>query len=219
MSSTLSNKSKRTLVVKAARAPTPYCATCHKAGKPVSVYTGHFTKSSPGPDGVVVCPLILSTVCKSCRKTGHWTKYCPDLACQSEDDNSVNSNMSKSDLLKKAIHWGEEPSKIVDVATDSNPAIKSFAFAVKFGKQITEHGASPSKRDGSVGERPTSGTSVKEVEIISTPSKPICITPGAPVKSFDNIVAVAYFNPVTPDSTPPQLRRRLWADMDEDDDE
>ena len=192
MSSTLSNKSKRPLAVKAARAPTPYCATCHKAGKPVSVYTGHFTKSSPGPDGVVVCPLILSTVCKSCRKTGHWTKYCPDLACQSEDDNSVNSNMSKSDLLKKAIHWGEEPSKIVDVTTDSNPSIKSFAFAVKFGKQITEP------------------------EIILTPSKPICITHGAPVKSFDNIVAVAYFNPVTPDSTPPQLRRRLWADMDDD---
>jgi len=219
MSSTLSNKYS----VKAARSPTPYCATCHKAGKPVSVYTGHFTKSSPGPDGVVVCPLILSTVCKSCRKTGHWTKYCPDFACRSEDDNSVNSvnsvnsNMSKSDLLKKAIRWGEEPSKIVDATTGANPAIKSFAFAVKFGKQITEH------------------------EIVLTPSKPISITPGAPIKSFDNKllqlpstefscsptpsaparsnVAVAYFNPVTPDSTPPQLRRRLWADMEDDDDE
>jgi hypothetical protein len=59
--------------------PTPYCATCHKIGLPVSEYTSHWTKSSPGPEGVVVCPTILNAECGYCHEKGHWTKFCKKL--------------------------------------------------------------------------------------------------------------------------------------------
>ena len=57
----------------------PYCAVCFKAGKPLDVYTNHFTKSSLGPDAVVVCPTILAASCSYCKKTGHFKSVCPIL--------------------------------------------------------------------------------------------------------------------------------------------
>ena len=53
-----------------------FCGVCHKAGKPASEYESHYTKSKPGPDGVVVCPIILAAVCQRCNKTGHFTDHC-----------------------------------------------------------------------------------------------------------------------------------------------
>jgi hypothetical protein len=58
------------------RNTTPYCGTCHKAGKSFSEYTNHWTRSEPGPNGVIICPLILNTMCSRCKQLGHWVKYC-----------------------------------------------------------------------------------------------------------------------------------------------
>jgi hypothetical protein len=58
-------------------AKSPFCSTCKKAGLTYAEYTSHWTKSSPGPEGIIICPLILNTVCKYCKETGHWIKYCP----------------------------------------------------------------------------------------------------------------------------------------------
>ena len=53
-----------------------YCGVCHKAGKPASEYESHYTRSVPGPNGVITCPIILSAVCKSCGKSGHFSDHC-----------------------------------------------------------------------------------------------------------------------------------------------
>ena len=58
---------------------TPYCKTCHKAGKSYSEYTNHWTRDKPDKDGNIVCPVILNTVCTYCKEKGHWVKYCPNL--------------------------------------------------------------------------------------------------------------------------------------------
>jgi len=56
----------------------PYCGTCHKAGKSISEYTNHWTRSEPGPNGTITCPLILNSICSYCKQKGHWNKYCPN---------------------------------------------------------------------------------------------------------------------------------------------
>jgi hypothetical protein len=58
---------------------TPYCDTCYRKGLSEKEYTSHYTKSEPGPRGVIVCPTILNSVCRSCGGKGHWAseKFCP----------------------------------------------------------------------------------------------------------------------------------------------
>lgn len=58
---------------------TPYCSTCRKAGKSFGEYTNHWTRSEPGPNGFITCPLILNSVCSYCKQKGHWNKYCTAL--------------------------------------------------------------------------------------------------------------------------------------------
>jgi len=54
----------------------PFCATCKNAGLSEKEYRGHYTKSNPGPTGVVICATILSFECGYCHKRGHTTKHC-----------------------------------------------------------------------------------------------------------------------------------------------
>ena len=53
-----------------------YCGVCHKAGKTASEYESHYTKSVPGPYGIVTCPMILSSVCNRCGQSGHFSDHC-----------------------------------------------------------------------------------------------------------------------------------------------
>lgn len=59
---------------------TPYCRTCHNAGKSYNEYTNHWTRDKPGKDGNIICPVILNTVCNYCKEKGHWIKFCPSLS-------------------------------------------------------------------------------------------------------------------------------------------
>ena len=58
---------------------TPYCDTCYRKGVSEKEYTSHYTKSEPGPRGVIVCPTILNSLCRACGGKGHWAseKFCP----------------------------------------------------------------------------------------------------------------------------------------------
>jgi hypothetical protein len=53
-----------------------YCGICHKAGKSVSEYESHYTKSVPGPKGIITCPMILASVCNRCGNSGHFSDHC-----------------------------------------------------------------------------------------------------------------------------------------------
>ena len=56
-----------------------FCGVCQKAGLTEKDYTSHFTKSSPGPTGTVICPTILNNECTFCFKTDHFKSACPAL--------------------------------------------------------------------------------------------------------------------------------------------
>ena len=77
---------------------TPFCSTCHKAGKSIEEYTSHWTKASTSPGAVITCPLILTSACGYCKESGHWTKYCPVLLSRKEeygDNYSTNYSTNK----------------------------------------------------------------------------------------------------------------------------
>jgi hypothetical protein len=57
----------------------PFCKVCQDAGKPESVYTSHFVRSSAQPGSVVTCPTLLALECRFCHKAGHTVKYCTIL--------------------------------------------------------------------------------------------------------------------------------------------
>jgi hypothetical protein len=82
--------------MKSTNAKKALCQVCKDAGKTEKEYTSHFVRDKPGPDGVTVCPLLLSLNCRKCGKKGHTFKYC------------------KVNLEKK-----KEPTRIVEKPNDA----------------------------------------------------------------------------------------------------
>jgi len=58
---------------------------CRDAGRPESEYTSHFVKDQPGPNGKVVCPMLLNQACRICEKPGHTSSYCPQYRSRREE--------------------------------------------------------------------------------------------------------------------------------------
>lgn len=56
-----------------------FCKVCQDAGKSEKEYTNHYVRSTPGPNGVVVCPTLLSQECRYCYGRGHTVKFCTVL--------------------------------------------------------------------------------------------------------------------------------------------
>jgi hypothetical protein len=89
------------------------CKVCQDAGKPENVYTSHFVRSAPGPNGKVVCPTLLSQECRYCSGRGHTVKFCTVLE---------KNKKAESLLLKKEIVLKKEP-----VSKQSKP-LNAFAL-------------------------------------------------------------------------------------------
>ena len=79
---------------------TPYCKVCHDAGKPRAVYTSHYVKDRPGPNGKVVCPYLLSLKCRYCHETGHTPNHCPNTRHNAERKNGYHHH-KRQDKSKK----------------------------------------------------------------------------------------------------------------------
>ena len=75
-----------------------FCGVCKNAGKPATLYESHFTRSIPGPKGIVVCPTILTAVCNTCGKSGHFTnsKQCPNNRSDLKDNTRMTSVKSQA---------------------------------------------------------------------------------------------------------------------------
>ena len=85
-SSSSSSATRRNTSSSSTRAPpTPFCKVCCDAGRPDSEYTSHFVKDQPGPNGKVVCPILLNQSCRICDKPGHTSSYCPNYRPRHEE--------------------------------------------------------------------------------------------------------------------------------------
>ena len=74
-----------------------FCKVCLDAGKPESVYTSHFVKSSKEDNARIVCPTLLAQECRYCKKNGHTVKYCKVL----EKDNKQKDRQMKMQKIQK----------------------------------------------------------------------------------------------------------------------
>lgn len=82
----------------------PYCKVCHDAGKDEKMYTSHYVRSEPGPNGKVVCPTLLEAVCTYCSKQGHTVSRCPEIAKkQKAQTKDVARNNYKNNEKEKPI--------------------------------------------------------------------------------------------------------------------
>ena len=80
----------------------PYCKVCHDAGKTEKEYTSHFVKSSPGPEGKVVCPTLLAQCCGYCGACGHTPKFCPVLAAQKVAEEKALKQAARKEVMEKS---------------------------------------------------------------------------------------------------------------------
>lgn len=78
-----------------------FCKVCHDAGKPESIYTGHFVRASPLPNAPVVCPTLLAQLCRYCGIAGHTVKYCPRILNNTQVPKHVNTNTNTTTTITK----------------------------------------------------------------------------------------------------------------------
>lgn len=75
-----------------------FCGVCKNAGLSEREYTSHFTKSVPGPKGIVVCPTILQNVCSFCKCQGHFKANCSELK-------RMNRRLREDEVAVKRSHY------------------------------------------------------------------------------------------------------------------
>ena len=110
-----------------------YCGVCHKAGLPEKDYTSHFTKSVPGPHGIVICPTILNNECSYCLQYGHFKNSCPAIAKNSRMQNKIDFEEKRKTLsqpapapLQKTQYKGTF-SALADSSDDEQPVLQKVS--------------------------------------------------------------------------------------------
>jgi hypothetical protein len=98
-----------------------FCKVCQDAGKPESMYTSHFVRDRPGPDGKVVCPTLLSQNCRGCGKSGHTYKYCKLIIQEKKQQDKWEENEKKWKSAEKKL---EESVKRPSVPQKKETVIK-----------------------------------------------------------------------------------------------
>jgi Nanos RNA binding domain len=75
----------------------PYCKVCHDAGKPESMYSSHYVRSTPDCSGktIVTCPLLQATECRYCKGLGHTVKFCTVIANKNKQDRRRQDEQQK----------------------------------------------------------------------------------------------------------------------------
>jgi len=74
-----------------------FCKVCHDAGKTETEYTSHFIRETRDLSSKVICPTLLSLLCRYCSRKGHTVKYCKFL----EKDKIAEARQSQSKVSNK----------------------------------------------------------------------------------------------------------------------
>jgi Nanos RNA binding domain len=143
-----------------------YCSVCHKAGKSEKEYTSHFTKSVPGPSGIVVCPTILRNLCNKCNKYGHFSDHCKEIRvdfaahyrpARKEPIAEKKEEKTYEELWptigqvvgSKRVHSGNAYAALEDEAM---PAVKPAPHKMNFKKVLETEYVAPKEDEHFLGE-------------------------------------------------------------------
>jgi len=197
------------------RSQKKFCGVCHKVGLSEKEYTSHFTKSSPGPTGIVICPTILNNECSYCFQFGHFKNACPVLAERNRSD-------------KKRVFEETRQQK-----KQSQVAIPAVAAPLnRGGFAILDDENTPVVKE----EWPSLSTSKYVVPVSDKPSFATVISAPATVKKATNTLSnicgfsilrrSASVAPKTPPMSPTQKnvhwgakRKCTWLDSDSEDED
>ena len=89
-----------------------FCKVCQDAGKSESEYTSHFVRDSPGPNGKVICPTLLSQNCRGCGINGHTYKYCPSIKQNVKEDRREQRWKQAEEKLIQSVKAPQEKKEV-----------------------------------------------------------------------------------------------------------
>ena len=96
-----------------------FCKVCQDAGKSESEYTSHFVRDSPGPNGKVICPTLLSQNCRGCGINGHTYKYCPSIKQNVKEDRREQRWKQAEEKLVQSVKVPQEKKEIKEIVVKS----------------------------------------------------------------------------------------------------
>jgi hypothetical protein len=89
-----------------------FCKVCKDAGKTEKEYSSHFVKDKKGPDGKVICPLLLSIECRYCKKkVGHTVKNCPILKKKQAQAQAEQAQAKAKHFQEQAKHFQSQQNQ------------------------------------------------------------------------------------------------------------
>lgn len=106
----------------------PYCKVCHDAGKPESVYTSHYVKTSLDANAKIACPTLLALECKYCFQSGHTVKYCSvikknEKAKRTEEFKKIQQEQKKTKPVASSVK--NAFSSLCDLSDDDEEEVQA----------------------------------------------------------------------------------------------
>lgn len=195
-----------------------YCGVCHKAGLSEKEYTSHYTKSTPGEKGIVICPTILNNECSFCYNLGHFKSACPAIA---ERDRMEK----KRALEEKRQYYKEQKQRATEV---KKPTSSRNAFAALRDSSDDEAPVSLKRTHSVANEVKEEWPALCSVTAKTTTDAPSFASIAAnppPVKKMEPIrpANICGFTVITKQGiqyTPTmQTNRPSWVDLTDDEEE
>ena len=154
-----------------------FCKVCQDAGKSESEYTSHFVRDSPGPNGKVICPTLLSQNCRGCGINGHTYKYCP----------TIKQNMREE---RKEQRWKQAEEKLVQKVQPKQVkeiVVKSGKYAsILMSSSSDEEDDAPAKKIAHKKARILDEDEKEEVKIVPANTYASRLIAPAPPKKVEN---------------------------------
>ena len=210
-----------------------FCGVCQKAGLSEREYTSHFTKSVPGPQGIVICPTILNNECSFCFNFGHFKSACPALAereKQQKRSEAQDKRFKQQDVRvqKSSAFTNGGFSVLADSDSDSEsnkkqPAVgikRSFSQVNKPEAKVASKVASKDLEWPALCSKPSNTSTVTD-----KPSFATVISTAAPVKKVDtsrpNICGFTVLTNTGSSYTPSESAKkyRSWLEDSDTEDE
>ena len=195
-----------------ARKATAYCKVCHDAGRPRHEYTSHFVKDKKGPDGKVVCPLLLNQECRYCHEKGHTPKECPEIKAKAERKREYEQrrreNRTRPDADGFRVSNGQRQN-----GSYRHPAPKTRAVHEALVSKLQPTNLFAALRESSSDEE----ESTQKDAFPALPSKPVQSVVAPTKSNLTGWAALAakpavQTKPIVPAQKPPTITRDAWED-------